>query len=99
MRRVTYSMAISLDGYIVGPDGEFDWTAPDEGVFSFSTDEIQEVGVHLDRVPLSLSEDSRNAHHHLSLRGGEVEPLFYADDEFPVPLCPLQQFNGTTLVR
>ena len=47
MRRVTYSMGVSLDGYIVGPDGGFDWTAPDEEVFRFVTDEIQEVGVHL----------------------------------------------------
>ena len=34
MRSVTYSMSISLDGYIVGPDGSFDWTMPDE-VFRF----------------------------------------------------------------
>ena len=47
MRSVTYSMAVSLDGYIVGPDGGFDWTAPDEEVFAFVTDEIQQVGVHL----------------------------------------------------
>ena len=33
MRRVTYSMGVSLDGYIVGPDGGFDWTVPDPGVF------------------------------------------------------------------
>jgi dihydrofolate reductase len=47
MRSVTYSMSVSLDGYIVGPDGEFDWTAPDEEVFGFVTDEIRKVGVHL----------------------------------------------------
>jgi dihydrofolate reductase len=47
MRSVTYSMSVSLDGYIVGPDGGFDWTAPDEEVFSFHTDQIREVGVHL----------------------------------------------------
>src|SRR6202167_3802268 len=47
MRRVTYSMGVSLDGYIVGPDGDFDWTAPDEEVFRFVTDEIRQVGVHL----------------------------------------------------
>ena len=47
MRSVTYSMGVSLDGYIVGPDGGFDWTAPDEDVFSFVTDEIRQVGVHL----------------------------------------------------
>ena len=47
MRRVTYSMGASLDGYIVGPDGGFDWTAPDKDVFRFWIDEIREVGVHL----------------------------------------------------
>ena len=47
MRDVTYSMGVSLDGYIVGPDGGFDWTAPDEEVFRFVIDEIQGVGVHL----------------------------------------------------
>ena len=35
MRKVTYSMGVSLDGYIVGPDGKFDWTAPDKEVFRF----------------------------------------------------------------
>ncbi|MFC5664842.1 dihydrofolate reductase family protein [Kitasatospora misakiensis] len=47
MRRVIYSMGISLDGYIVGPDGGFTWTDPDEEVFRFAIDEIREVGVHL----------------------------------------------------
>ncbi|MBA9002831.1 hypothetical protein [Thermomonospora cellulosilytica] len=30
MRSVTYSMNVSLDGYIAGPDGGFDWTTPGE---------------------------------------------------------------------
>jgi dihydrofolate reductase len=47
LMRVTYSMNVSLDGYIVGPDGSFDWTTPDEEVFRFFTDEIRAVGVHL----------------------------------------------------
>ena len=47
MRTVTYSMGMSLDGYIVGPDGGFDWTAPDEEVFRSHIDEIRGVGVHL----------------------------------------------------
>jgi dihydrofolate reductase len=47
MRSVTYSMGVSLDGYIVGPDGHFGWTAPDVEVFRFVTDEIRQVGVHL----------------------------------------------------
>jgi dihydrofolate reductase len=47
MRSVTCSMSVSLDGYIVGPDGGFDWTTPDEEVFRFWIDEIRQVGVHL----------------------------------------------------
>ncbi|MEU5398332.1 dihydrofolate reductase family protein [Streptomyces sp. NPDC005963] len=47
MRSVTYSMNVSLDGYIVGPDGGFDWSGPDPEVFRFWIDEIREVGVHL----------------------------------------------------
>jgi dihydrofolate reductase len=44
---VTYSMGVSLDGYIVGPDGGFDWTAPDDEIFRSHLDEIRGVGVHL----------------------------------------------------
>jgi dihydrofolate reductase len=47
MRSVTYSMNMSLDGYIVGPDGRFDWSEPDEEVFRFVTEEERQVGVHL----------------------------------------------------
>jgi len=47
VRSVTYSMSASLDGYIVGPDGTFDWTVPDAEVFRFWIDEIRGVGVHL----------------------------------------------------
>jgi len=47
VRSVTYSMNASLDGYIVGPDGGFNWSAPDAEVFRFWIDEIREVGVHL----------------------------------------------------
>jgi dihydrofolate reductase len=47
MRSVTYSMAASLDGYVVGPDGQFDWGVPDEEVSRFATDETRQVGVML----------------------------------------------------
>ena len=45
MRSVTYSMSVSLDGYIVGPDGKFDWSVPDEELMRFATDQSRPVGV------------------------------------------------------
>ncbi|GHE97819.1 deaminase [Amycolatopsis deserti] len=47
MRSVTYSLSASADGYIIGPDGGFDWSEPDEEVFRFATDEVRDLGVHL----------------------------------------------------
>lgn len=47
MRDVTYSLGMSLDGYIVGPDGSFDWGTPDDDLFRFATDEVRGLGVHL----------------------------------------------------
>lgn len=47
MGPVTYSMGVSLDGYVAGPDGTFDWTAPDEETFAFYTEQLRTVGVHL----------------------------------------------------
>jgi len=47
MRCVTYSMGVSLDGYIVVPDGNFDWTAPDAEIFRSHIDEIRGVGAYL----------------------------------------------------
>jgi dihydrofolate reductase len=47
MHSVTYSMSMSLDGYIAGPDGTFDWPGFDKEVFRFWIDEIRAVDVHL----------------------------------------------------
>jgi dihydrofolate reductase len=47
MRSVTYSMGVSLDGYIVGPDGDITAPPPDDEVWRLVNDEIREVGVHL----------------------------------------------------
>jgi dihydrofolate reductase len=47
MAKVTCSMSTSLDGFIVGPDGGFDWSAPDEALFAYATDEVRALGVHL----------------------------------------------------
>ncbi|MEN3121882.1 dihydrofolate reductase family protein [Janibacter sp. LM] len=47
MRQVTYSMGCSLDGYVVGPDGGFDWSEPDEEVFAAHIEELRGTSVHL----------------------------------------------------
>ena len=47
MRKVTYSMGVSLDGYIYGPDGSFDWSVPDEDVYRNYVDELRRLDVHL----------------------------------------------------
>ena len=48
MRSVTFSMGISLDGYIVGPDGDIvPAPPPDEEVWRLVKEEIRGVGVHL----------------------------------------------------
>jgi dihydrofolate reductase len=47
MRKLTFSMSLSLDGYIAGPDGGIDWSVPDEELFRFHTQQVQEIGVHL----------------------------------------------------
>jgi len=47
MRSVTYSMTVSLDGYIAGPDGSFDWAEPDEDIFRLATEEVRGASVHL----------------------------------------------------
>ncbi|GLW57491.1 dihydrofolate reductase family protein [Kitasatospora phosalacinea] len=47
MRSVTYSMSVSTDGYVTGPDGGLDWGFPDEETFRLATDEVRGAGVHL----------------------------------------------------
>ncbi len=47
MRKLIYSMTVSLDGYIAGPDGAIDWSVPDEELFLFHAQQIQETDVHL----------------------------------------------------
>jgi dihydrofolate reductase len=47
MRRLIYSMGVSLDGFIAGPNGEIDWSAPDEELHRFHNQQMREIGVHL----------------------------------------------------
>jgi dihydrofolate reductase len=46
MRKVIYSMGVSLDGFIAGPNGEIDWSAPDEELHRFHNQQTRELGAH-----------------------------------------------------
>lgn len=47
MHRVTYQMGMSLDGYVVDGDGNFDWSVPSAEQFRFHIDELRGIHTHL----------------------------------------------------
>jgi dihydrofolate reductase len=47
VRKLIYSMTVSLDGFIAGPHGEIDWSAPDEELHRFHQRQAAELGAHL----------------------------------------------------
>jgi dihydrofolate reductase len=47
MAKLIYLTNVSLDGYIEDDDGNFDWSEPDDTLFSFITDLIRPVGTFL----------------------------------------------------
>jgi dihydrofolate reductase len=47
MPKLIYSMSVSLDGYINGPDGTFDWSAPTEEEHRVHNARVRELSAHL----------------------------------------------------
>ena len=47
MPTLIYSMSVSLDGHIAGPDGAIDWAAPDEELMLFHNEQTRELTGHL----------------------------------------------------
>jgi len=47
MSKLIYSMGVSLDGFIAGPNGEIDWSPPDEELHRFHNQQTRELGAHL----------------------------------------------------
>ncbi len=47
MAQLIYSAITSLDGYVEDREGNFDWSAPDEEVFTFINDLERPVGTYL----------------------------------------------------
>ena len=44
---LVYSAITSLDGYTTDPDGNFEWSAPDEEVLAFLNDRERPIGTYL----------------------------------------------------
>src|SRR5438132_10224422 len=47
MRKLIYSMGVSLDGFIAGRNGEIDWGAPDEELHRFHNQQTRAIGAHV----------------------------------------------------
>jgi dihydrofolate reductase len=47
MGKLVYSMGVSLDGFIAGPEGAFDWATPDEELHRFHNQQTAQLGGHL----------------------------------------------------
>ena len=67
MRKLIYSMGVSLDGFIAGREGEIDWTAPDAELMRFHNEQTRELGAHLcgrglyeDMLPWETEEERRD---------------------------------------
>ena len=67
MRKVIYSMSVSLDGYINGPDGGIDWAAPDDELMAFHNEQSRELSGHLcgrglyeDMLPWEIDGETRS---------------------------------------
>lgn len=47
MRRLTYAMGVSLDGFIAAPDDDIGWSAPSAELHAFHNERAREVGIEL----------------------------------------------------
>jgi dihydrofolate reductase len=47
MLRVIYSMSVSLDGFIAGPDGDIGWGDPDAGLMRFHIEQTRDIAAYL----------------------------------------------------
>jgi dihydrofolate reductase len=47
MRKLTYGMNVTLDGYIAAPGDDIGWSAPSDELFAWWTDRMREVGTSL----------------------------------------------------
>src|SRR5688500_14421343 len=48
MRKLVYSMLVSLDGFVASPDGSLEWARADEDLHRAANDELRETELRLD---------------------------------------------------
>ena len=100
MRRVTYSMAVSLDGYIAGPDGQFDWSVPGEEVFRFATDETRRATLAVEAASLGLIDEYRARIYPVLVGGGipffpSTSAGWISNSSRPAPSAPKSSTSAT----
>jgi dihydrofolate reductase len=44
---LTYSMSVSVDGFVTDRNGEIAWTAPSDDQFLFHVEQVRALGIHL----------------------------------------------------
>src|SRR5690348_1654149 len=47
MRKLTFGMNLSLDGYIAAPGGDLGWSAPSDELFQWGSDRVGATGLSL----------------------------------------------------
>lgn len=80
MRKIVLSVAVSLDGYIEGPGGEYDWCFADQGIISGFLRRVDALLMGRKTYELALRVDGgrrpfpKKAHHVVSNTLREVAP-------------------------
>jgi dihydrofolate reductase len=74
MPSVVFSMGVSVDGFIAGPGGEIDWSAPDEELHRFHNEQARELAAHF--CGRRLYEEMRYWDTPEASAGGEAEREF-----------------------
>ena len=47
MRKIIFSIEVSLDGFIAGADGNLDWVIPDEELHEYASDLLRGTDLNL----------------------------------------------------
>lgn len=99
MRKLVYYVGVSLDGYIAGPGGEYDFYPVDEKMGASINVEYPEFVPTQFRPQLGMALDTPNQHFDTVIMGrGTYEPGLFAG--FPSPYAHMKQYVvSTTLGR